>query len=138
MQNAIRRLMHPDDMLETFSELAVREPDLMRLVLQASMAALVNAQSVEPVDAEMKRRAVQENGMVVVGLFRYIRLNLIFEKVISDVRLLQIVQRSFRFCLTNQAVVFGLPLGLLTKAARVAFTVRREFVAGLLHTHSLI
>ncbi len=61
MQNAIRRLMRPDDMLETFSELAVREPDLMRLVLQASVAALVNVQSVEAVDAEMKRRAVSGN-----------------------------------------------------------------------------
>ena len=53
MQNAVRRLMRPDDMLETFSELAVKEPDLMRLVLQASVAALVNVQSVEAVDAEM-------------------------------------------------------------------------------------
>ena len=61
MQNAVRRLMRPDDMLETFSELAVREPDLMRLVLQASVAALVNVQSVEAVDAEMKRRAVNGN-----------------------------------------------------------------------------
>ena len=61
MQNAIRRLMRPDDMLETFSELAVKEPDLMRLVLQASVAALVNVQSVEAVDAEMKRRAVMGN-----------------------------------------------------------------------------
>jgi hypothetical protein len=61
MQIAIRRLMHPDDMLETFSEFAVREPDLMRLVLQASLAALVNVQSVEAVDAEMKRRAVIGN-----------------------------------------------------------------------------
>ena len=61
MQNAVRRLMRPDDMLETFSELAVREPDLMRLVLQASLAALVNVQSVEAVDAEMKRRAVNGN-----------------------------------------------------------------------------
>ncbi len=60
MQNAIRRLMRPDDMLETFSELAVREPDLMRLVLQASVAALVNVQSVETVDgAEMKEAAGQ-------------------------------------------------------------------------------
>ena len=49
MQNAIRRLMQPDDMLETFNELAVSEPDLMRLVLQASVAALVNVQSVEAV-----------------------------------------------------------------------------------------
>jgi hypothetical protein len=61
IQNAIRRLMRPDDMLETFSELAVREPDLMRLVLQASVAALVNVQSVEAADAEMKRRAVNGN-----------------------------------------------------------------------------
>ena len=61
MQNAIRRLMRPDDMLETFSELAVREPDLMRLVLQASVAALVNVQSVEAVDAELKRRAISGN-----------------------------------------------------------------------------
>ncbi len=60
-QNAIRRLMRPDDMLETFSKLAVKEPDLMRLVLQASVAALVNVQSVEAVDAEMKRRAVMGN-----------------------------------------------------------------------------
>lgn len=57
MQNAIGRLMRPDDMLETFSELAVKEPDLMRLVLQAS----VNVQSVEAVDVEMKRRAVVGN-----------------------------------------------------------------------------
>ena len=61
MQNAVRRLMRPDDMLETFSELAVKEPDLMRLVLQASVAALVNGQSVEAVDVEMKRRAVVGN-----------------------------------------------------------------------------
>ena len=61
MQNAIRRLMSPDDMLETFSELAVREPDTMRLVLQASVAAMVNVQSVYAVDADLKRRAVSGN-----------------------------------------------------------------------------
>ena len=61
MQNAIRHLMRPDDMLETFSELAVREPNLMRLVLQASVAALVNAQTVEVVSAELKQRAVAGN-----------------------------------------------------------------------------
>jgi hypothetical protein len=61
VQNATRRLMRPEDMLETFSELAVKEPDLMRLVLRASVAALVNVQSVEAVDGEMKRRAVNGN-----------------------------------------------------------------------------
>lgn len=61
MQNAVRRLMRPDDMLETFSELAVKEPDLMRLTLQASVAALVNVQSVEAAEGELKRRAVVGN-----------------------------------------------------------------------------
>ena len=40
MQEAVRILMRPDDMPETFSELAVKDPDMMRLVLQASVAAL--------------------------------------------------------------------------------------------------
>ena len=53
--------MRPDDMLETFSELAVREPDRMRLILQASVAAMVNVQSVYAVDVELKRRAVSGN-----------------------------------------------------------------------------
>ena len=61
IQNAIRRLMRPDDMLETFSELAVKEPNLMRILLQASVAALVNVQSWEAVDAELKWRAVMGN-----------------------------------------------------------------------------
>ncbi len=61
MQNAIARLMRPDDMLETFSELAVKEPDLMRLVLQASVAALVNIQTIEGSDDELKRRAIKGN-----------------------------------------------------------------------------
>ena len=61
MQNAIARLMRPDDMLETFSELAVKEPDLMRLVLQASVAALVNIQAVEGSNAELKQRAIKGN-----------------------------------------------------------------------------
>ncbi len=58
MQSAIRRLMRPDDMLDTFSELAVKDPDMMRVVLQASVAALVSVQSVEAVGAEIRRRAV--------------------------------------------------------------------------------
>ena len=57
MQDAIRQLMTPDDMLETFSALAVKEPDLMRLTLQASVAALVNVQTVRAATAELKRRA---------------------------------------------------------------------------------
>jgi len=33
----------------------------MRLVLQAAIAALVNVQTVEAVDAELKRRAIGRN-----------------------------------------------------------------------------
>ena len=65
MQNAIRRLMRPDDMLETFSELAVREPDLMRLVLQASVAALVNVQSVEAAGGEWELKPNRHIGWTV-------------------------------------------------------------------------
>lgn len=54
-------LEHSDDILETLSELADNAPDMMRLVWQASVAALVNVQSVEAVDAEMKRRAIVGN-----------------------------------------------------------------------------
>ena len=61
MQEAIRCLMSPNDMLETFAELAVKEPDLMRIVLQASVAALVTVQSVEAVAAELKRRSPDRN-----------------------------------------------------------------------------
>ena len=44
-----------------FSELAVQDPDMMQLVLQASVAALVNVQNVEAVNAELKRQAVVRN-----------------------------------------------------------------------------
>ncbi len=61
MQNAIRQLMSPEDMLETFSELAVKEPDLMRLGLPACVAALVNVENMQAVDAELNRRAIAGN-----------------------------------------------------------------------------
>ncbi len=41
--------------------MAAKDPDLMRLVLQASVAAMVNYQTVEAVDAELKRRAIEGN-----------------------------------------------------------------------------
>lgn len=53
--------MRPDDMPETFSELAVNEPDLTRQVLQLRVAALVNAQTVTTVEAKLTRRAVTAN-----------------------------------------------------------------------------
>ncbi len=61
MQNTIALLMSPDDMLETFSELAAKEPDLMRLTLQAGIAALVNAQSMMAADDEIQRRSAKGN-----------------------------------------------------------------------------
>jgi hypothetical protein len=40
---------------------SARGPELMRLVLQGEVAALVKVQTVEAVDAELKRRAVMGN-----------------------------------------------------------------------------
>ncbi|MEZ6130378.1 MAG: hypothetical protein R3C59_16970 [Planctomycetaceae bacterium] len=56
MQSALACLMRPDDMLETLSELAVKEPDSMRLTLPASMAAPVNLQSVKATEAKIQKR----------------------------------------------------------------------------------
>jgi len=61
---AMRRRMRPDDMLETFSELARNEPDLIRLLLQASVAVLVNVQSLKPGAAEMTRDEQNSYGRV--------------------------------------------------------------------------
>ena len=61
MQNAVARLMGPADMLETFYELASAKPDLMRLVLQASVSALLNVQALDGSNAELKQRAINGN-----------------------------------------------------------------------------
>lgn len=61
MQNAITRLLGPDDMLDAFYELASAEPDLMRLVLQASVSALLNVQALDSSNAELKQRAIKGN-----------------------------------------------------------------------------
>jgi hypothetical protein len=53
--------MHADDTMESCRELSAKAPERTRLVLRASVAALVNVQSVEAVEAEMKRRAVNGN-----------------------------------------------------------------------------
>ena len=61
MQNAITRLMGPDDMLVAFYELASAEPDLMRLILQTSVSALLNVQALDGSNAELKQRAIKGN-----------------------------------------------------------------------------
>ena len=61
MQNAITRLMGPDDMLGAFYKLASAEPDLMRLILQASVSALLNVQALDGSNAELKQRAIKGN-----------------------------------------------------------------------------
>ena len=54
--------MSSDDGQETFNELSAEYPDLMRTLLQASVSAFVNVQSLEAVDAELQRRALDKNG----------------------------------------------------------------------------
>ena len=57
MQQVLRKLMSPDDMLEMFSQQAVADPDLMRVTLQASVATLINLHTQRAATAELKRRA---------------------------------------------------------------------------------
>ena len=61
MAGAIHRLMTSSDMPETFRELSEESAELSRHVLQAAIAALVNVQSLEAADAEMRRRAMAGN-----------------------------------------------------------------------------
>ncbi len=56
-QDVIRQLMTPDDMLEAFSQIGVKDPDLARLTLEAAVGALVNIQSLKAVEVEIQRRA---------------------------------------------------------------------------------
>ncbi|MDA1232387.1 MAG: hypothetical protein O2856_16565 [Planctomycetota bacterium] len=51
--------MRLNEMMQTFSELQVNDPNLIRLLLQASIAALANVQSVETVDAALNRGAMK-------------------------------------------------------------------------------
>ena len=50
-------MMSPDDMLEAFSQQAIEDPDLMRVTLQASVAALIKVHTHRTATAELKRRA---------------------------------------------------------------------------------
>ena len=54
-------MIRPDDMLETLSDLAAAEPDLMRFMLQAVVASLLNSQSGLGGDAEIKRKSATDN-----------------------------------------------------------------------------
>lgn len=56
VQDVIRRLMAPDDALETFNEIGVENSDLARGTLESAVAALANSQGVLAIDAELKRR----------------------------------------------------------------------------------
>lgn len=61
IEHAVRRLMSPENTLETFTTLAGNDSVLMQRVLQGIAAKLVNVQSVEAEESEMKRRAVVRN-----------------------------------------------------------------------------
>lgn len=61
IQPAIVRLQDQDDMLLTFSGLAIENPDTMRLLLQAALAALTNVMAVSATDKEMQWRAAAGN-----------------------------------------------------------------------------
>ena len=60
-EQVIDRLMTPEDVLATITELAGKDPELMQLVIRASVMALVNVQAAAAVNTELKRRAVKGN-----------------------------------------------------------------------------
>jgi len=48
------------------------DPDLIRFVLQAIVAALVNVQAVDGADAELKRLAISRTYRPCVELFQFV------------------------------------------------------------------
>ena len=60
-QQVIDRLMDPGDFMATIAELSVKDPELVRLVMRASVMALANVQAVAAVKAELARRHSDEN-----------------------------------------------------------------------------
>lgn len=61
IQDAVERLMMPDDLLTTFWELADAKPETMRAVLQMTVAGLVNMHYLGLTVPELKRRAAAGN-----------------------------------------------------------------------------
>ncbi len=53
--------MRATGIVDELNVISAASPDVARLILQASVAALVNTQSVEAIDGELKRRAVGGN-----------------------------------------------------------------------------
>lgn len=60
-QTGIGRLMGAVEIVDELNAINSASPDLARLILQASVAALVNTQTVEAVDGELRRRVVDWN-----------------------------------------------------------------------------
>lgn len=60
LQAGIDRLMRANEMVDELNAIH-RLPDLARLILQPSVAAMVNTQRVETIDGELRRPAVGGN-----------------------------------------------------------------------------
>ena len=54
-------MINSNDMAGEFNSITAELPDLAKWILQASVAALVNLQSVQEIDAEIVRRASAGN-----------------------------------------------------------------------------
>ncbi|GEM_PF-2222349 len=61
LEDAVSRLIKSDDIHDAFLQLAATDPELMRRLLKATVAALVNIQSATAIEAELRRRAVVRN-----------------------------------------------------------------------------
>lgn len=61
VQNAVQRLMGPEDTLATFHDLADTKPATMRAFLQMTVAVLVNVNHIRTTEPELRRRAASGN-----------------------------------------------------------------------------
>jgi len=61
LNSSVRQVLHAEDALTTFTELASHEPDVMSLILRLSVSSLVNAKGIAMIDAEIIGRSIPGN-----------------------------------------------------------------------------
>jgi len=61
VRSTVRRLLQAENMLNEFFEVESDTRDLANLILESSVATMVNSQSLRAIDAEWQKRMVERN-----------------------------------------------------------------------------
>jgi len=61
VQSTVRRLLQAENMLNEFFEVESDTRDLANLILESSVATMVNSQSLRAIDAEWQKRMAERN-----------------------------------------------------------------------------